>query len=198
MANRPKGYGLTREIAEKNAAKFDPDLANDMLDWIRVVFEEEKLDTQSLPDYEIETGKEVQQILQDGVILCRLVNCIKSGLVKKINNGQMAFKMMENICMFLAACEKLGCKQADLFQSVDLYEGVNIPQVINGICALGRKAYLHYDGPCLGPEEATQNKRSFTAAQLRAGEGVIGLQAGTNKGASQAGLNFGKTRAIID
>ena len=27
---------------------------------------------------------------------------------------------------------------------------------------------------------------------------VIGLQMGSNKGASQAGQNFGKTRAIID
>ena len=32
----------------------------------------------------------------------------------------------------------------------------------------------------------------------QAGEGVIGLQAGSNRGASQAGQNFGKTRAIID
>jgi len=45
-----------------------------------------------------------------------------------------------------------------------------------------------------------KHKRSvkFTDEQLRAGEGIIGLQAGSNKGASQAGQNFGKTRAIID
>ena len=55
-----------------------------------------------------------------------------------------------------------------------------------------------YDGPRLGPEEATANKREFSEEQLRAGEGVIGLQAGSNMGASQAGQKFGKTRAIID
>jgi len=72
-------------------------------------------------------------------------------------------------------------------------------KVINGILALGRKAQtIGYDGPELGPTEATQNKRDFTDEQLRAGEGIIGLQAGSNKGASQAGQNFGKTRAIID
>jgi len=32
---------------------------------------------------------------------------------------------------------------------------------------------------------------------LRAGEGLIGLQAGTNKGATQAGQNFGASRKII-
>merc|ERR1712002_475314 len=80
----------------------------------------------------------------------------------------------------------------------DLYEGTNIPQVINGIFALGRRCHKFYNGPRLGPEESTANKREFTEEQLRAGEGVIGLQAGSNKGASQAGQNFGKTRAIID
>jgi len=54
------------------------------------------------------------------------------------------------------------------------------------------------NGPVLGPAESTENKREFTDEQLRAGEGIIGLQAGSNKGASQAGQNFGKTRAIID
>jgi len=39
MANRPIGYGMTAELARKNAAKFEPDLANDALDWIRDVFE---------------------------------------------------------------------------------------------------------------------------------------------------------------
>ena len=198
MANRPKGYGMTRELANKNAAKFDPDLANDALDWIRDVFEEEQEDMGLLPENEIQTEKEVQELLEDGIILCKLVNVIKPGVVKKIHANKMAFKKMENISNFLKACEGMGCQRADLFQSVDLFDGNNINQVINGICALGRKAPFHYDGPGLGPEEATQNKRSFSEKQLRAGQGVIGLQAGTNKGASQAGLNFGKTRAIMD
>jgi len=49
----------------------------------------------------------------------------------------------------------------------------------------------------LGPKPAEENKRSFTEEQLRAGEGLIGLQAGTNKGATQAGQNFGATRKIL-
>lgn len=63
---------------------------------------------------------------------------------------------------------------------------------------MGRKVQSFYDGPCLGPTEATENRREFTEEQLNAGKGIIGLQAGTNQGASQAGMNFGKTRAIID
>ena len=42
---------------------------------------------------------------------------------------------------------------------------------------------------------AEENKREFTDEQLRAHEGHIGLQAGYNKGASQAGVGaFGNTR----
>ena len=55
-----------------------------------------------------------------------------------------------------------------------------------------------FDGPTLGPKESAPNVRNFDESILRAGESVIGLQAGSNKGASQAGMNIGKTRAILD
>ena len=46
---------------------------------------------------------------------------------------------------------------------------------------------------------ATENKRGFTEEQGRANrDGAIGLQSGSNKGASQAGLNMGKQRMIQD
>ena len=42
---------------------------------------------------------------------------------------------------------------------------------------------------------ADKNEREFSEEQLRAHEGHIGLQAGFNKGASQAGVgSFGNTR----
>ena len=49
----------------------------------------------------------------------------------------------------------------------------------------------------LGPKEADKNKREFTDEQLQAGKGVIGLQMGSNKGASQAGATpYGLGRQI--
>lgn len=50
--------------------------------------------------------------------------------------------------------------------------------------------------PQLGPKEATANKREFTEEQLRQGEHVIGLQMGSNKGASQVGDHFGRPRQV--
>ena len=36
---------------------------------------------------------------------------------------------MENIGNFLSACERYGCNKQDIFQTVDLYEAENMPQV---------------------------------------------------------------------
>lgn len=54
-----------------------------------------------------------------------------------------------------------------------------------------------YRGPRLGPRPAEENRRDFTEDQLRASEAIIGLQAGTNRGANQSGQNFGASRKII-
>jgi len=199
MANKPRGFGMTAELNRKREAKFDVSLANDCFEWMKLVLidggfteDAEKLKT-------VSASGDVSPPLKSGVIICNLINCIKPGSVRKINAQKMAFKQMENINNFLAGCEAIGCVKGDLFQTVDLYENGNPNQVINGILTLGRKAQsIGYNGPVLGPAESTENKREFSEEQLRAGEGIIGLQAGSNKGASQAGQNFGKTRAIID
>jgi len=50
----------------------------------------------------------------------------------------------------------------------------------------------------LGPKLAQENKRGFTEDDIKKGSNIIGLQMGTNKGASQAGMTMGKQRMIID
>ena len=37
MANRPKGYGMTAELANKKAKKFDPELAQEVIEWMELV-----------------------------------------------------------------------------------------------------------------------------------------------------------------
>ena len=48
------------------------------------------------------------------------------------------------------------------------------------------------------PKKSEKNVRDFSEEQLKAGQSIISLQYGTNKGASQAGMNMGKQRKIID
>lgn len=46
--------------------------------------------------------------------------------------------------------------------------------------------------------KAQEHKREFTEGQLQEGKHVIGLQMGSNRGASQAGMTgYGRPRQII-
>jgi len=188
MANRPKGFGMTAELADKRDKKYDLDVEGQVVEWIVSMLNCERP----------ASGKDaVHAWLKDGQVLCNLINIIQPGSIRKINTNKMAFKQMENIGNFLAACEKAGVKKLDTFQTVDLYECANMPQVLAGLMALGRRAQaLGHQG--IGPKEAEANKREFTEEQMREGRNVIGLQMGSNKGASQAGQSFGKARMIID
>lgn len=133
------------------------------------------------------------ETLKDGTLLCRLVNHIKAGSVKKINESKMAFKCMENINVFLEIAREMGVPAQETFQTVDLWERQNLNSVVICLQSLGRKADK-YGKPSIGPKEAEKNVRHFTDEQLRAGQGVISLQYGSNKGANQSGINFGNTR----
>lgn len=137
-----------------------------------------------------------EDILKDGVILCKLMEKLLPGSIAKINTQGGQFKLMENINRFQEAAKKFGVAEQDVFQTVDLWERRNIAQVTQCIMALGRAAYTHpeFTGPFLGPKPSEECKREFSEEQLRAGESVLGLQAGFNKGASQAGQSFGNTR----
>ena len=55
-----------------------------------------------------------------------------------------------------------------------------------------------YTGRTIGPKEAAHNPRNFSEDVLNKGNAVIGQQYGYTHGASQKGMNFGKTRSITD
>lgn len=187
MAERPKGYGMTAELQEKRDAKYDPKLEREATAWMKAVLGE---------PYQ---GGSFEEGLNDGVYLCKLINKLQPNSVPKINSSKMAFKKMENIGNYLSACEKYGLLKSDSFQTVDLYEAANMPQVITSIHALGRVAQKEgYAGPVLGPKESKKQQRNFDPEeQKKAGQSVIGLQMGSNRGASQAGMTpYGLARQV--
>ena len=72
-------------------------------------------------------------------------------------------------------------------------------QVVVALYALSAVSIKNgWAGASIGVKMSEENKRNFTEEQLNEGKTVIGLQYGTNKGASQAGMNIGKTRHIMD
>ncbi|KAL1139358.1 hypothetical protein AAG570_006342, partial [Ranatra chinensis] len=170
------------------AGKRDPEQELEAQRWIESVIGER-----------FPPGCRYEDVLRDGVILCKLMNQLMPGCITKINTSGGDYKFMDNINQFQKACTKYGVPDVDLFQTVDLFDYKNIAAVTLTIFAIGRTAYKHpeWRGPWLGPRPSEEHRREWSEEQLRAGECVIGLQAGQNKGATQAGQNFGASRKII-
>jgi hypothetical protein len=179
---------LERQVRLKLAGKRNPEQEKEAQEWIETIL------GQKFPP-----GETYDEALKDGIILCKLMNKIKAGSVPKINTSGPSFKMMENINVFQRAIKEYGVADVDVFQTVDLWEMKDLSQVTMTLFALGRETYKHpeWSGPWLGPKPSEENKRDFDDETIAAGKAVIGLQAGQNKGASQAGSNMGAGRKII-
>jgi len=163
-----------------------PEQEAEILEWIAAVMGE------PLP------AGDFADVLKDGIVLCKLMNKISPGSVKKFKEKGPAFMLMENVQAFLAGAKKYGVPDEEVFQTPDLFEARNIPQVVLCLYSLGRVTQKHpeYTGPHIGPKMAEKNQRNFTDEQIRQGrDAQIGLQAGSNKGHSQAGHGgMGNTR----
>uniref|UniRef100_A0A803XU18 LIM domain 7 n=1 Tax=Meleagris gallopavo TaxID=9103 RepID=A0A803XU18_MELGA len=94
---------------------------------------------------------------------CILINKIKPGIVRKINRLSTPIAGLDNINVFLKACENIGLKEAQLFHPGDLQDLSNrvtvkpeetnrrVKNVLITLYWLGRKAQSnpHYNGPYL-------------------------------------------------
>ncbi|XP_076867626.1 transgelin-3a [Brachyhypopomus gauderio] len=199
MANRGPSYGLSREVQEKIEQKYDTDLEARLVDWIMLQCGDDLVRP--------EPGRQnFQTWLMDGTILCRLINSLyTSGTepIKKIPETKMAFKQMEKISQFLEAAEAYGVTRGDIFQTVDLWEGKDMAAVQRTLMALGSEALTKDDGCYRGNKEwfhrkSKTHRREFSEDQLRQGRALIGMQMGSNRGASQSGMTgYGTPRQIM-
>uniref|UniRef100_A0A318D0D9 Calponin-homology (CH) domain-containing protein n=1 Tax=Kangiella spongicola TaxID=796379 RepID=A0A318D0D9_9GAMM len=199
MANQGPSYGFSRHIQSKIEKKYEPELEERLVEWIIA-----------------QCGSEVgrpeagrmgfQSWLKDGTVLSQLINSLyseDSKPIKKIQSTDKAFKQMEQVSQFLKAAERYGVNKTDIFQTVDLWESKDLAAVQRTLMALGSIAITKNDGYYRGDpnwfhKKAQENKRDFTEEQLRQGQNIIGLQMGSNQGASQAGMSgYGLGRQII-
>lgn len=194
MAFHGPSYGLSRELHIKSQSKFSVERARECMMWVEEVINR-KLEPEA---QNIQDQFEFSNILKNGSVLCELINCIEPGSVKKINTMNAPFKQRENIEMYLKACVNYGLKEQDLFQVNDLYENKNLYMIVDNLYSLGGITQKKgWNGPILGVKVASENKRNFDQEVLKAGQSVIGLQYGSNKGASQAGMTpYGASRQI--
>jgi len=190
MSYRQPGYGFTAECQSKIASKYSTDDESKCCNWIAQIINEN-------PPL---AGKDnAYAWLKDGTKLCKLINNMFPGSVKKVNVSKMAFKQMENIGNFLKAVDLAGVPKLDVFQTVDLYENQNLQQVWLCLLKLSSVAETKgFPGPHIGVKIAEKKERRFSEDKLREGRNVIGLQMGTNKVASQAGMTpYGLGRQMV-
>ncbi|XP_052421152.1 LIM domain only protein 7 isoform X6 [Carassius gibelio] len=101
--------------------------------------------------------------LENGLLLCDLINKIRPGVIKKLNRLSTPIAGLDNISLFLKACAKLGLKEAQLFHPGDLQDfstrvtvkhqesSRRLKNVLITIYWLGRKTHADpfYNGPYL-------------------------------------------------
>jgi len=137
-------YGLDADLKAYADRKYDPYLEKEVTDWIIEITGE---------DFESKGADTFAMWLQDGQILCNLVNKIFPERIKKINTMQAPFKKMENITKFTDVVRELGVPEASMFATPDLYEEKNIGSVVACIYTFARvvqTAAPNFDGPKLG------------------------------------------------
>lgn len=199
MANHGPSYGFSKHVQNKIEKKYEPDLEERLVEWIIAQCGQDV----GRP----ESGRVgFQSWLKNGTVLSQLINSLYADdkkPIKKIQTTDKAFKQMEQVSEFLKAAESYGVNKTDIFQTVDLWESKDLAAVQRTLMALGSIAVTKDDGYYRGDpnwfhKKAQENKREFTEQQLRQGQNIIGLQMGSNQGASQAGMaGYGVSRQII-
>ncbi|XP_035569941.2 LIM and calponin homology domains-containing protein 1 isoform X13 [Canis lupus dingo] len=81
--------------------------------------DKEQVTGRSFGDKDFRTG------LENGILLCELLNAIKPGLVKKINRLPTPIAGLDNIILFLRGCKELGLRESQLFDPSDLQDTSN-------------------------------------------------------------------------
>ncbi|XP_061626444.1 LIM and calponin homology domains-containing protein 1-like isoform X9 [Phyllopteryx taeniolatus] len=111
--------------------------------------------------------KDFRSALENGILLCELLSAIRPGLVKKINRLPAPIAGLDNLSVFLRACEELGLNGSQLFDPGDLQDtsiranlkdsdcSRKLKNVLNTVFWLGKAASgcASYSGPALDLKE---------------------------------------------
>lgn len=82
--------------------------------------------------------KDFDDLLRDGVLLCRVMNALKPGSVGKIEKPWTKDNQRANIQSFIDAARAYGVPDEHLFSVEDLHEKKGIPNVTKCMVYLGK------------------------------------------------------------
>ena len=84
---------MTAELQRMKDGEYNSEVVQKVMEWIGEVLQDDLLKGVAGHDG-------VHEKLKDGVLLCKLINEIKPGSVKKINYSKLPFQMMKNTVSF--------------------------------------------------------------------------------------------------
>jgi len=128
---RAEAAGDMVAIRGKIAGRYDPEVEREIIDWFK-----------KLINIDLEPGmRNLEKQLRNGQDVVKLAKVIQQGtpncpekakkMPLKPNTLQAPFKQMENIQQFLTFCQNYGVPKTGLCQTVDLFEGTNMPQFLS-------------------------------------------------------------------
>jgi len=207
--SRATKSGFAAEAQKKVDANYVPEEAKKSLHWIQLItgapeIPADEASIDASPD-------NFHEILHDGMILCKVMDKLVPGTINWENKtfqvpkieAMRIMRERERIAMFNKHVHTYGVMDTYTFPTESLHEkgALNLAQVCHCIRALGIEAQAKpgYTGPeGYWPKKHVKQAKQWTDEQMKAGQNVIGLQMGSNKGASQSGMNMGNMRHIVD
>ena len=120
----PSVASLAADIATKEEFKYNPEVEAAAQRWIERVT--------GIPS----NGLSFYQFLKSGVVLCKLANKIQPNILPHIYEGNLPYRQMENIGWYITACQQLGLRDEELFETADLFAERNLNSVVNHIHVL--------------------------------------------------------------
>ncbi|XP_067674821.1 myophilin-like [Haliotis asinina] len=199
--------GSARDAQIRIDASFDPVEGRKCLEWIRELTGENFVTDAGPEKYRVMDN--FWKVLRDGFLLCKVLNVVVPDNLKcnfnaptfrpTANPQFQAARERERIELYNRKLEEFGVAPDNCFLVDCLYERTNLWQVAASIRALGTEfeSRPSFTGMRWWPRKAEANPRNFSEEVLNAGNTIINLQYGSNKGASAKGMNFGKKRMIM-
>ncbi|KAL5104955.1 Transgelin [Taenia crassiceps] len=217
MEYRATKSGLSREVQNRINEKYNPEEAGKALKWIRLLSPPSSISddlvkaAQEIPkDITSAPAEEFYRYLKSGLVLGYLMACLKPDEISRFGANMWKVsdkpifetnRQRERIGAFINFCQEMGVGSASAFQTDQLYEMTNLPQVVICLSQLGVEAQAKpgYNGPeGYWMQRHTENRRNFTEEQLKQGESVMRLQMGYTGGATASGVSFGARRNVTD
>ncbi|KAH9488184.1 LIM domain only protein 7, partial [Bulinus truncatus] len=111
MADEEQEMDYVIKLREEEEMEFFMDLAiHETERWIQAVTKKT-----------LQCQDDTRKSLENGVLLCELLNCLQPGVIKRVNRLPTPIAGLDNINVFLKTCKsKFGLTDAQLFNPSDL------------------------------------------------------------------------------